>query len=135
MVSLRTGEPLSNVTMGVHKPDGSLAWISVNSQPIRSAPTAPHHAVVSTFADITGRRASEDALREALRAKEAVVQELRMAIDSVKTLTGLLPVCAWCKSVRSDSGYWQQIEQYLTEHTDAKFSHGMCPVCIGKMMR
>lgn len=112
MVSLRTGLPLSAVVMGVHKPDGSLVWVSMNAQPIRLDPQGPHHAVVSTFIDIT---------------------EARAAQDRVKRLAGLLPVCAWCKSVRNDQGYWQQIEHYLTEHTDAKFTHGLCPSCSYKL--
>jgi PAS domain S-box-containing protein len=114
MVVLRTGEPQSGVLLGVHKPDGALVWLSINSQPIRRDPEGPHHAVVSTFVDVT---------------------EQRLAQERVKALAGLLPVCAWCKSVRNDQGYWQQIEHYLTEHTDAKFTHGLCPDCSGRVLQ
>ncbi len=134
MVTLRTGEPQSNVVMGVVAPDGSQKWISINSQPIRQAPTRPHHAVVATFSDITERRTTEAQLREVLRKNESLVDELRAALDRVKTLSGLLPVCAWCKSVRDDQGYWQQIEHYLAEHTEAKLTHGLCPTCSDRMM-
>ncbi|MCG8617235.1 MAG: hypothetical protein MI802_13530 [Desulfobacterales bacterium] len=54
---------------------------------------------------------------------------LEKALSDVKTLTGLLPICAHCKKVRDDTGYWNQIETYIQEHSEAEFSHGMCPEC------
>ncbi len=48
----------------------------------------------------------------------------------MKKLSGLLPMCAKCKKIRDDEGYWQQVETYIQEHTDAKFSHGLCPACL-----
>jgi len=48
------------------------------------------------------------------------------------SLSGLLPICAWCKKIRDDQGYWQQMEHYLTQHTGAVFSHGRCPECYHK---
>jgi sensor domain CHASE-containing protein len=56
-------------------------------------------------------------------------QELREALEKVKTLSGLLPICGRCKKVRDDGGYWSQIETYVTRHSDASFSHGLCPEC------
>jgi hypothetical protein len=50
----------------------------------------------------------------------------------IKTLHGLLPICAWCKKVRDDSGYWSRIEEYVSAHTQAEFSHGICPDCRAK---
>ncbi len=55
--------------------------------------------------------------------------ELKSALDAVKTLCGLLPICSCCKKIRDDQGYWQHVETYLQEHTDADFSHGICPDC------
>ena len=52
----------------------------------------------------------------------------------MKVLSGLLPVCAWCKSVRNDAGYWEQIESYLSERTEARFTHGLCPNCSNQML-
>jgi hypothetical protein len=54
---------------------------------------------------------------------------LRAALDHVRTLSGLLPICAGCKKIRNDSGYWEQIEAYISTRTDAMFSHGLCPDC------
>jgi hypothetical protein len=50
----------------------------------------------------------------------------------VKTLSGLLPICAWCKNIRDDQGYWERIETYIANHTDASFTHGLCPSCATK---
>jgi hypothetical protein len=47
----------------------------------------------------------------------------------------MIPICGWCKSVRSDTGYWQTVEQYVRSHTDATFTHGICPVCSDKVKR
>jgi hypothetical protein len=56
--------------------------------------------------------------------------ELQAALDKVKVLSGLIPICAGCKKVRNDQGFWQQVESYLSAHSDATFSHGLCPDCI-----
>jgi CheY-like chemotaxis protein len=58
--------------------------------------------------------------------------ERREAQAKIKTLQGLLPICASCKKIREDTGYWKKIEQYITEHSGAAFSHGICPDCIEK---
>ena len=58
------------------------------------------------------------------------VTELQDALANVRRLHGLLPICAYCKRVRDDHDYWQQIEQYVTEHSEAQFSHGICPPCM-----
>ena len=60
------------------------------------------------------------------------VNELQQALGSVRTLSGLLPICAYCKRIREDQDYWKQIEHYLAEHSNARFSHGICPECMQK---
>jgi hypothetical protein len=62
--------------------------------------------------------------------RESLIGELRTALGEVKTLHGLLPICAKCKNVRNDDGYWERIEGYLEDRSDAVFTHGMCPECI-----
>src|SRR5437763_1361378 len=57
------------------------------------------------------------------------VAELQQALTNVKTLHGLLPICSYCKRIRGDNQYWQQVEQYISDHSDAQFSHGICPSC------
>ena len=62
------------------------------------------------------------------------VAELEEAIANVRTLSGLLPICAYCKRVRDDHDYWKQIEHYLSDHSDAMFSHGICPECLEEQL-
>ena len=64
---------------------------------------------------------------------ESLVAELQQALSQVKTLSGLLPICAHCKKIRDDQGYWSQIEEYIRDHSEATFSHGICPECMKKL--
>ncbi len=61
--------------------------------------------------------------------------ELQAALAKVKVLSGFIPICAGCKKIRDDEGFWQELEQYVSEHSDATFSHGLCPNCIKKYFR
>jgi|GEM_PF-611171 len=73
-----------------------------------------------------------DLLMERKRAEEArkhQIAELEKALAKVKTLSGLLPICAGCKKIRDDQGYWGQVEIYIQEHSEAQFTHSMCPEC------
>ena len=62
------------------------------------------------------------------------VAELQQMMANVKHLRGLLPICSYCKRIRSDSNYWEQVESYISDHTEAQFSHGICPCCYEKVM-
>ena len=75
--------------------------------------------------DITDRKRTE------MERKNLIV-ELKDALAQVKTLRGLLPICSHCKKIRDDTGYWNQIESYIHKHSDAEFSHGICPECAKK---
>jgi hypothetical protein len=59
--------------------------------------------------------------------RERLIRDLQEALDRVKTLSGFLPICASCKKIRDDKGYWNQIEQYIREHSEAEFTHSYCP--------
>lgn len=72
------------------------------------------------------------AFRATQRANERLIADLREALGNVKTLKGLLPVCAWCHRIRNDAGYWERLEAYVSAHSEAEFSHGMCPQCFAK---
>jgi len=69
---------------------------------------------------------------EAEKKRDEVIQELQKALSEVKTLRGLIPICSICKSVRDDQGYWNRIESYISEHSEAEFSHSLCPTCAKK---
>jgi DNA-binding response OmpR family regulator len=66
-------------------------------------------------------------LQQALASR---VHELQQALGNVKRLSGLLPICAYCKRIRNNQDYWMQVERYLAEHSEAEFSHGICPDCL-----
>ncbi len=70
-------------------------------------------------------------LKKELQAKNT---ELKEALDKIKVIGGLLPICAVCKKIRDDEGYWSQIESYISIHSDTQFSHGYCPECYKKQM-
>jgi len=67
---------------------------------------------------------------ELQKSLEQRIAELETALSQIRTLQGLIPMCAACKKVRDDQGYWQQVEDYLMEHSDAAFSHALCPECL-----
>lgn len=71
--------------------------------------------------------------KKAEMEKEATIVELKKAMDEIKILKGLIPICANCKKVRDDAGYWQHIEVYVRERSDAEFSHGICPACAKEL--
>src|SRR4029077_21110175 len=80
----------------------------------------------STIArDITERKRAD-------RERERLVGELQRALGEVKTLGGLLPICSHCKKIRDDKGYWNQIELFIRQRSDAKFTHSICPECARK---
>ncbi len=81
---------------------------------------------VSTAKDFTKQKLAE-------LEREKILNDLQEAVANIKTLKGLIPICASCKNIRDDKGYWQKVEQYVTEHSDAKFSHGICPDCMKKL--
>lgn len=58
--------------------------------------------------------------------------ELQYAMDQISTLRGILPICSYCKQIRNDEGYWQKVEHYITAHSEARFSHSICPQCAAK---
>jgi hypothetical protein len=72
-------------------------------------------------------------IKQADKEKSEVIAELQKALKKVKTLSGFLPICASCKKIRDDQGYWNQIEVYISEHSEAEFSHGICPECAQKL--
>jgi hypothetical protein len=66
--------------------------------------------------------------------KKNLIAELRKALEEVKTLRGIIPICTYCKKIRDDEGMWNKLEAYIHEHSEAKFSHGICPECFAEQM-
>jgi hypothetical protein len=82
--------------------------------------------IVESFQDITERKKIEE-------EKNKLVAELQGALGKVKLLSGFIPICASCKKIRNDQGFWTQIESYIRTHSEAEFSHGICPDCAKKL--
>jgi hypothetical protein len=77
-------------------------------------------------------RSMNEKLSSLSAEQTALIVKLQDALAKIKTLRGLLPICASCKKIRDDKGYWSQIEVYVRDHSDAEFSHGLCPDCAQK---
>jgi PAS domain S-box-containing protein len=106
------------------KKNGELYWESASISPIRDpAGRITHYVAVKE--DITARKQTE-------AERDQLIQDLQQALANVKSLSGLLPICAGCKKIRDDKGYWSQVECYVQEHSQATFTHGLCPDCIKK---
>ena len=71
--------------------------------------------------------------KESEAEKDRLIGELKEAMQKIKTLSGLIPICASCKKIRDDRGYWKQVEAYIQEHTEAEFSQGICPDCAKRL--
>jgi hypothetical protein len=83
--------------------------------------------------DETARKKAEEDLQLKALELEKSNQELQTLLDNVKTLRGLLPICASCKKIRDDKGYWNQIENYISDRSEVDFSHGICPDCAKEL--
>jgi PAS domain S-box-containing protein len=109
------------IEVKVPLPSGDTYYLTT-AKPILSAANTVE-TVICTSKNITKRKLAEDALK----AEHAALVK---ALEEIKKLSGLLPICSHCKKIRDDKGYWKQLEAYISEHSDAEFSHGICPDCF-----
>jgi PAS domain S-box-containing protein len=70
--------------------------------------------------------------KQAIKEREALIKKLQEALTEIKTLRGILPICSFCKKIRDDKGYWEQVDIYISKHSEADISHGICPECMKK---
>jgi PAS domain S-box-containing protein len=106
-------------------PDGSIHYITTRGSLFHDDEGRPVR-LNGLIWDITERKLMEE-------ERERLVLQLQEALAKVRTLSGLLPICAYCKKIRNDEGYWEQIEAYIHEHSEAQFTHGVCPDCYKKL--
>jgi PAS domain S-box-containing protein len=104
--------------------DGKLLDITLTSSMRKTEGGQVIYQTISR--DITDKKIAD-------QERENLINELQEAIKEIKTLRGILPICASCKKIRDDKGYWNQIEGYIQKHSDAQFSHGICPECTKKL--
>jgi len=97
--------------------EGSVSCRFENGKPVNTR---------AIFRDITERKKLE-------AEKDGLIAQLKASLEKVKLLNGLIPICASCKKVRDDKGYWNDVELYVRQHSEAEFSHGICPDCMEKL--
>ena len=142
--------PFRDWVLGLGKPKASLlcgAFCIAVSMVCTYIPTALYNPEAVAFALIMA--ASMPALlaptttwmlmtvlekvADAEARQRELVEELQAALEEVKTLKGMLPICASCKNMRNDDGYWQSVESFISQRTDAEFSHSLCPECVREL--
>lgn len=128
------GCPLSRIMEGENEvicnttkscQDGSKSHFIITGRPFLDANNETI-GIVESFQDVSDWKHAEE-------AKEDLIEELQKSLEEVNLLSGFLPICASCKKVRDDQGYWNQIESYIREHSGVEFSHGICPDCAKRL--
>ena len=125
--------PLTQIMNGAHKyfcetskeKNGVTHHFIVTAKPLLDS-RGKAIGIVESLQEITERKRLEE-------EKEHLIQELKNSLEQVKLLSGLIPICASCKKIRDDQGFWTQVESYIAKHSEAQFSHGICPDCIRKL--
>jgi PAS domain S-box-containing protein len=97
--------------------DGSYRWLLWNA-----APDTSQRVIYAVARDVTEQRLAAD-------ERERLLRDLQAALAEVRILQTILPICSYCKRIRSDGNYWETVEAYISEHTNTRFSHGICPSC------
>lgn len=122
---LKAGEVVESFESQRLTKDGKIidVWLTVTRLSDDSGKTT---LIATTERDITEKKA-------AMLKMEQTIDALQKALAEVKTLRGFLPICASCKKIRDDNGYWNQIEAYIRDHSEVEFSHGICPDCAKKL--
>ena len=118
-------EMLDKEELAAHKDTGERRWHLTSRVPL-----------IDNQGNVTGLVGIARDITEHKRAeaeRERLIKELQDAIADIRTLSGLVPICASCKKIRDDKGYWTQLEAYLQAHSQARFSHGVCPDCMKKL--
>jgi PAS domain S-box-containing protein len=116
--------PLFQFEHRIIKKDGEYLWVNSVTTALQNEDSTLIHAL-SMIQDISDRKLAE-------QKQAMLIQELQDAMAKIKLLRGLLPMCAWCKKIRDDNGYWKKVETYIEEHSDVSVTHGICPECLKK---
>lgn len=123
--AIQRGETSLDEMIDIECFDGTRKTILNSALPIRGRDGSVTGAIIVNQ-DISDRRRIE-------LEREGLLQRLQAAVEQVHTLTGLLPICAGCKRIRDEQSHWHSIETYITEHSSATFSHGLCPECLDRL--
>jgi PAS domain S-box-containing protein len=120
---VRTGEQALGFENRYLCKDGSYRWLFWNA-----TPDLGDGNIYGVARDITARKQAE-------QERARLMQQLTDTLAEVKTLQGILPICAYCRKIRDDGDYWHSVEDYIATHTNSRFSHGICPDCFGDVER
>lgn len=105
--------------------DGGYKWILDCARIVQRDKNGKPMRMSGTHSDITARKKMEE-------EREELVQSLVAALDELKVLKGIIPICSYCHKIRDEEGGWNRLEAYISKHSDAEFSHGICPECLAK---
>ncbi len=122
---LQAGKPMVNIEESIVDEQGQIHWFLTSKIPLRDE-KGQIIGLVSIARDITQRKKAET-------EREQSLIELQEALADIKKLSGLVPICSSCKKIRDDKGYWNQVEAYIQDHSEARFTHGLCPDCMKKL--
>ncbi|MCX8069044.1 MAG: PAS domain S-box protein [Thermodesulfovibrionales bacterium] len=122
---IKKGSPFSNWVVPLVNKQGDIVHIESNGTPVFD-----EKGQFKGFRGVNRNISKRMALQ---KEKDKLIEELEKALSRVKLLNGLLPICSGCKKIRDDTGYWKQIETYISEHSEAEFSHSICPECAQKL--
>jgi len=103
--------------------DGGYKWILDHAKIVQRDSNGRPLRMSGTHIDITVNKLMEE-------ERDKLIVSLKDALNEIQTLKGIIPICSYCHSVRDDEGAWARIEEYLSKHSDAEFSHGVCPKCL-----
>ena len=122
---METGKPIIGLVEGRKLPDGKINWTSTTKIPLRDQD--------GKIIGLVGISRGINEIKQAEEQREKIIAELQEALDKIKTLKGLIPICASCKKIRDDQGYWNNVESYIKSHAEVEFTHGICPDCMKKL--
>lgn len=115
---------VNKIELQMFNPNGEQLFFIITSQPMMK--NGEYSGAISIISNITE-------LKLIQLEQIETIEKLQTTLEEVKTLSGLLPICSYCKKIRNDEGYWLQLEEYLSKHSDAKFTHSICNDCLKKM--
>jgi PAS domain S-box-containing protein len=140
IINAQTRDPAENLVTRVLSDDPAVGWVNNTLLIARDGTETPIDEKAAPITDdkgiITGVVLILQNVSQRVRfekARENLITELQETLAKVKTLSGLLPICTACKQIRDDQGYWHQVENYLRDHSDTEFTHGICPDCARKL--
>ena len=119
---IKTGETYVVEFRMKHK-EGHWVWIQGSGSVIEYDQDNKPLRLCGTHQDISSRKLLEE-------ERDQLINSLQEALDEIKTLKGIIPICSYCHNIRDDEGSWDKIESYISRHSDAQFSHGICPSCL-----